>query len=181
MSAPTTRFRGNVDVRRGNSTDAAALAEFAARSFADAFAADNDPADLQAHLSASFGVPQQTRELEDPGVITLLAYSAGVLIAFAQVRAKRPPDCVTQANAVEVHRFYVDRSAHGSGVASQLMKAAFEAARGFHGTHAWLSVWERNPRAIAFYAKCGFIDVGSTDFYVGPDRQTDRVLVAPLP
>jgi ribosomal protein S18 acetylase RimI-like enzyme len=58
------------------------------------------------------------------------------------------------------------------------MSAVHEAAREFGGRHIWLSVWERNPRAIAFYTKVGFVDVGSTDFYVGPDRQTDRVLVA---
>jgi ribosomal protein S18 acetylase RimI-like enzyme len=177
----STRCSGNVDVRRGVVADAAALAEFAARSFADAFAADNNPHDLQAHLTASFGAPQQTRELEDPGVITLLAQSAGALIGYAQVRVKRPPDCITQPHAVEIHRFYVDRSAHGKGVARQLMNAAFDAARSLQGKHVWLSVWERNPRAIAFYGKCGFLDVGSTDFFVGPDRQTDRVLIASLP
>jgi diamine N-acetyltransferase len=44
----------------------------------------------------------------------------------------------------------------------------------------WLGVWERNPRAIAFYAKSGFSEVGIHDFLVGTDRQTDRVLVAPV-
>ena len=180
MNITTTRFSGNVEVRRGVVADAAALAEFAARSFADAFAADNNPDDLQAHLTTSFGVPQQTRELDDPDEITLLAQSAGTLLGYAQVRVNRPPDCITQPHAVEIHRFYVDRSAHGKGVALQLMNAAFDAARSLQGKHVWLSVWERNPRAIAFYGKCGFIDVGSTNFFVGPDRQTDRVLIAPL-
>ena len=36
------------------------------------------------------------------------------------------------------------------------------------------------PRAIAFYTKCGFADAGSVDFWVGPDRQTDRLMAAPL-
>ena len=44
----------------------------------------------------------------------------------------------------------------------------------------WLGVWEENARAIAFYRKCGFVDVGSIDFFVGSDRQTDRVLAVPL-
>jgi diamine N-acetyltransferase len=44
----------------------------------------------------------------------------------------------------------------------------------------WLSVWERNPRAIAFYGKCGFRMVGSKDFWVGSDRQTDHVMVLEL-
>jgi hypothetical protein len=38
-------------------------------------------------------------------------------------------------------------------------------------------VWEHNPRAIAFYRKADFLDVGSTIYMVGPDRQVDRVMV----
>jgi ribosomal protein S18 acetylase RimI-like enzyme len=56
------------------------------------------------------------------------------------------------------------------------MEAALDAARALGGASVWLSVWERNPRAIAFYTKTGFIDVGSKVFMVGSDRQTDRVL-----
>ena len=32
-----------------------------------------------------------------------------------------------------------------------------------------------------FYAKCGFVDVGSHTFVLGSDPQTDRVMVAPIP
>ena len=61
-----------------------------------------------------------------------------------------------------------------------LMQAVRDAAREFEGRHLWLGVWEHNPRAQAFYRKQGFVDVGSTTFHVGTDRQTDRVLVAPI-
>jgi len=171
----------SIQIRRGVAADAPELATFAARTFSETFAADNRPEDMQVHLASSYGVPQQTEELTDPNVATLLAHRAGTLIAYAQIRRKSPPPCVTQAQSIELHRFYVDRSAHGSEVAPLLMFAVHEAAREFKGQHLWLSVWERNPRAIAFYMKAGFMDVGSTDFYVGPDRQTDRVLVAIVP
>ena len=35
-------------------------------------------------------------------------------------------------------------------------------------------------RAIRFYTKSGFVDMGSHDFVLGTDRQTDRVMVAPV-
>ena len=165
-------------IRRGVVSDAPALAAFAARTFAEAFGADNRPEDMQAHLAKSYGVPQQTRELASPDVITLLAHQGETLVGYAQVRRQAPPPCVTHERPVELQRFYVDRPAHGTGVAQALMSAAHEAARELGGEHMWLSVWERNPRGIAFYKKVGFVDVGSTDFYVGPDRQTDRILVA---
>ena len=39
----------------------------------------------------------------------------------------------------------------------------------------WLGVWEHNPRAQAFYRKCGFTPVGSHIFMVGSDPQTDQI------
>lgn len=165
-------------IRRGVVSDAPVLAAFAARTFAEAFGADNRPEDMQAHLATSYGVPQQTRELANPDVITLLAHQGETLVGYAQVRRQVPPPCVIHERPIELYRFYVDRPAHGTGVAQALMSAVLEAAREFGGRHVWLSVWERNPRAVAFYTKVGFVDVGSTDFYVGPDQQTDRVLVA---
>jgi len=41
-------------------------------------------------------------------------------------------------------------------------------------------VWERNPRAIAFYRKCGFAEVGTHTFVFGTDRQRDLVLARAL-
>jgi diamine N-acetyltransferase len=170
-----------IQIRHGVLEDAPALAEFAARSFAEAFAADNRPEDLQAHLESSYGVTQQSRELSDPNEITLLVFATETLIAFAQVRRKIPPECITLAQAIEVHRFYVDRIAHGKGVAQALMAAVKAAAKEFDAKHLWLSAWERNPRAVAFYAKMGFEIVGNANFVVGSDVQTDHIMVAALP
>jgi ribosomal protein S18 acetylase RimI-like enzyme len=44
----------------------------------------------------------------------------------------------------------------------------------------YLSVWRDNQRAIAFYAKCGFVQVGTSEFRLGSDVQIDPVMVRPL-
>ena len=170
----------SVRVRRGVPDDAARLAALAARTFSEAFGADNRPSDLAAHVEASYGVRQQTGELIDRDYITLLAEVDGELAAFAQLRRGEVPSCVRSDAAVELMRFYVDARWHGRGVAQRLMQHVREGARELGARELWLGVWERNPRAIAFYAKCGFRDVGTKDFFVGPDRQTDRVMVAQL-
>ena len=167
-------------IRRATLSDAAALAELAGRTFTETFASDNSPEDLDSHLCASYGVPQQTAEIEDRDVTTLLALQREEPIGFAQVRRKAAPSCVTSERPVELHRFYLARLAQGKGLAAPLMRAAREAARELGGLHIWLGVWERNPRAIAFYLKSGFVQVGSHVFTVGGDRQTDLVFVSPL-
>ncbi|GAA0709380.1 hypothetical protein GCM10009105_09800 [Dokdonella soli] len=60
------------------------LAAFAARTFAETFAADNRAEDMQIHLASSYGVAPWTRELTDPDVATLLAHRDRTLVAYGQ-------------------------------------------------------------------------------------------------
>ena len=121
-------------------------------------------------------MPQQTAELSHPAFTTLLAFADHTLAGFVQLRAGRPPACITGARPLELLRFYVAREWHGRGVAQELMEAARTAARSRGAGTLWLGVWERNPRARAFYGKSGFRDVGSQIFLLGTDEQTDRVM-----
>lgn len=173
-----------VYVRRAVPADAIEFAELAARTFNQAFGAENRPEDLAAHLTESYGERQQQREIADPNYISLLVVERDALVGFAQLRRQRPPASIATAvgavprDWVELSRFYLDCAVHGTGAAQRLMAEAKTAARDLGGCHIWLGVWERNPRAIAFYLKSGFVERGTKDFMVGADRQTDRVLVA---
>ena len=159
-------------IRRAVSADAAAVAELAARTFVDAFGAANRPEDIAVFVARTYGEAQQRREIENPDGVTLLVEHDGALAAFAQLRRTSSP-----FGEVEIARFYVDRRHHGGGIARTLMDAAFEVARELGATTLWLGVWEHNPRAIAFYRKFGFVEVGAHDFMLGRDRQTDLIMM----
>lgn len=173
---PPTDASG-VAIRIAVAADAAALTAFGARTFRDTFAADNRPEDIEAYLAETYRLERQAAELADPGRTTLVAVAPdGTLAGFAQLRLGPAPACVAGAHPIELLRFYVDRPWQGRGVAQALMTATLAAARTRDAATLWLGVWERNPRAIAFYRKWGFRDVGSQPFVLGTDRQTDRVM-----
>lgn len=167
-------------IRRAAASDATALSEFAARTFRDTFGAANRPEDLALHLAAAYGPGQQARELADPAIHTLVAVHAGALVAFAQLRSGNAPPCVTGSAPIELWRFYLAAEWHGRGLAQSLMAQVIDTARRAGAATLWLGVWERNPRAMAFYRKAGYVDVGAHVFVVGTDSQTDRILVASL-
>jgi GNAT superfamily N-acetyltransferase len=162
-----------VVVRRADPRDAPALAELAARTFRDTFGADNRPEDLALHLASSYGAERQLAEITASDVRTLVAERDGALVGFAQLRRGEPPACVTTADPVELWRFYLDRSWHGRGRC--LMDAALAEADAMGAGSVWLGVWERNPRAAAFYRKVGFVEVGAHEFRVGTDPQNDLI------
>lgn len=170
----------SIVIRSGVETDAAGLAELAARTFQETFAADTRPEDLALHIGRAFGPAQQQRELADAAITTLLAEIDGQLAGYAQLRVGTAPDCVSGDSPVELWTLYVARSWHGRGVAQALMQRVEVEAVRHGGRPLWLGVWERNARAKAFYLKTGFVDVGSHVFMVGTDPQTDRILVRRL-
>jgi diamine N-acetyltransferase len=167
-------------LRQALDRDAEALARFAAEVFAEAFGAQNNPDDLAAYLAEAFGPEVQAAEIADPSYRTLLLEVGGELAGYAQLRRRPAPPCVTTPAPVELKRFYLAAGHRGEGLAARLMEAAAGAAVSLGGRSIWLGVWEENPRARAFYRKCGFEDVGSQIFVVGTDPQRDRVLVRRL-
>lgn len=184
MTAPVApgadSAREDVVIRRAADDDAERLAAFARRTFVETFGPENSAEDMAMHVASAFGADIQLAQIRDARMVTLLAELGTTLAGFAQVRQGQWPACVTGDSPVELWRFYVDRPFHGRGIAQTLMRAADQAAEGFGSRTLWLGVWERNPRAIAFYAKCGFVDVGAHAFIFGTEEQTDRVMARSL-
>jgi ribosomal protein S18 acetylase RimI-like enzyme len=167
-------------IRRAAGGDAAALAELAERTFRDAFARQNTAEDMDLHCRTHYGEAIQAAEIGDPGRVTLLCQEGDRLVGYGQLRWAGAPPCVAASKPAEIQRIYVDAPWHGKGVAQSLMASLLDAATAGGADVAWLGVWERNHRAIAFYEKSGFSTVGDHVFVVGADPQRDLVLARRL-
>jgi ribosomal protein S18 acetylase RimI-like enzyme len=184
MSARYNEMTNGVEtirLRRATPDDAALLASLAARLFEDTFGPDNDPEDMRAYLASSFSEAQQREEIGDPERTVILALgSSDEAIGYATMRRGTRSNGVTADRPAEVQRIYADRTYHGRGVGGALMTACVEQARAWGCDVVWLAVWERNPRAIAFYEKSGFRKVGRQTFMLGKDLQYDHVMARML-
>lgn len=174
-----------VTIRRAILADATALSALGATTFNETFESENTSEDMAAYLSEAFTPARQRAEIADPASIVLVAEQltgsgGGALVGYAHVVEGPVPDAVNGPAPMELKRLYVARAWHGQGVAQGLMDAAIDAARARGARTLWLGVWERNPRAIAFYGKYGFTRVGEHTFVLGTDAQTDWLLARPL-
>lgn len=163
-------------LRRADVEDAREVAALAERTFRDTFAAGNAAEDMDLHCGAHYGEEIQRRELMDPDRVTLVAEEGGGLVGYAQLRWGPAPACVAASAPGEILRFYVDRPWHGRRLAHDLMEACLDAIAARGSDVAWLGVFAANARAIAFYAKHGFVPVGEQVFRLGRDPQRDLVM-----
>ncbi len=171
-----------IRVRVATRHDVPSLAALAHRTFVATYADQNPPGLVAEHADASFTPDRQAAELADPTMTTLVAEDDGALVGYVLLADTPPPEEVVVARApLQLARLYVDGPAQGRGVGRVLMDESIRVAAADGYDRLWLTVWSRNPRAIAAYTRWGFTDVGRTVFEMAGDRQVDRVMVLPVP
>ena len=156
--------------RDATAADAEALGAFAQATFTDTFGHLYPPEDLASFVDAKYRANVIATELADPETRYCLALRDGRIVGYCKMGVVDMD--VDAADALELHRLYVDRDTRGSGVAQALMDDALDWARGKGAKVMYLSVWENNTRAQAFYKRYGFEHVGEHKFLVG--RVADR-------
>lgn len=81
---------------------------------------------------------------------------------------------------MELKRIKLLNRFHGAGLAAKLMTTAMESAVSDGFTRILLGVFGVNSRAIAFYARQGYVEAGVQKFRVGANEYDDLVLARSL-
>jgi ribosomal protein S18 acetylase RimI-like enzyme len=156
--------------------DAKMLSDLGAKTFYDTFAKDNTPENIEAYLKKSFSPEIQLNELSAPDNIFLIVESENIPIGYAQLIMNSTDEAINGTSPLEIRRIYASQEYQGRGVGKELMQATIREARQRGCDCIWLGVWEKNQRAIEFYKKWGFQEVGTHTFSVGEDPQNDYVM-----
>jgi len=164
-----------IHIQEAQLGEAALLSDLGRRTFTEAFADSNDPDCLARFLDQTYTPERQAGELKDPAITTFIARVDGSPAGFAQLRRGPGEACVSGPDPIELQRIYALREFLGSGVGKSLLSACMDRAKADGFRTLWLGVWERNPRAQAFYLRHGFRLAGSHTFDVGGDLQVDLI------
>jgi ribosomal protein S18 acetylase RimI-like enzyme len=168
-------------IRPATVADAGILADLGARTFRETFAAICSADDLEAYVAGAYGEAIQAAELADPDRPGLVLEVDGLPAGFVQMRLGHREPGVPGSRPTELQRIYVLRAHHRGGWGTALMDAGTGLALAWGADVLWLGVWEHNDRALAFYARHGFREVGEHIFRIGGQVDRDLILAKGLP
>jgi ribosomal protein S18 acetylase RimI-like enzyme len=169
----------DVQIRLAAPQDAAALAELAAVSFRAAYS-DGQQATTERYIADHYGPDKQAAELADRSLTYLVVELDTALIGFAMFAYGESHPAVAASRPIRLSRIYVAPAAIGSGIGGRLMERCIDHASERRHDVMWLSVWEQNARAVAFYERWGFAMVGEMTFDYAGDPQRDFVMARSL-
>lgn len=167
---------GIISIRHASVDDIQLLIALGQKTFYDTFAEANTKDNMDLYLEKNFNNAQVRSEIDDADNIFLIAESGDTPAGYAKLRKGSVPPELNGRHAIEIERLYVTKELIGKNAGRQLMDRCLATARDLGFTTVWLGVWEHNPRAIAFYRKCGFEKFGSHPFMLGTDLQTDHLM-----
>jgi diamine N-acetyltransferase len=170
-----------VRIRACAPADAPSLALVGQATFLETYADVLPVSDILAHCAQEHGLAYYRNRVGKPGYSFWIAESepGDAPVGYSMLS---PPDLPVALgpNDVELKRIYLLHRFHGSGVGAGLMAAAVESARQAGARRLLLGVYGQNVRALAFYARQGFVEAGVRKFRVGANEYDDVVLARDL-
>ncbi len=165
-----------IEIKKLRLTDIEQLQIIGRQTFLETFAEGNSEENMQEYLETGFAVDKLTSELTNPNSEFYFALFDNQVIGYLKINFGQAQTELKDEKALEIERIYVLKEFHGKKVGQILYDKAFDIAKQTNADYLWLGVWEKNPRAISFYKKNGFVEFDKHIFKLGTDEQTDIMM-----
>ena len=155
---------------------AADLAHLWARTFAEAYADEHAPEDIDAYGAQHFTEANAATVLSTPNARCVTAIRNDKPVGFNLIHHTGSPHPL-DGPASELKQIYVIADEFGAGTGHLLIDDAMDAIKAAGRDWVWLLVSDKNLRAWAFYEKHDFNRIGTGDpIYIGRDTLPSSIL-----
>lgn len=166
----------NIEIKEVTLNDIEQLQKIGRETFSQTFSSSNTEENMKQYLEEGFSFEKLTDELNNENSEFYFALYETNVIGYLKINFGASQTELKDEKALEIERIYVLKEFHGKKVGQILYEKAIEIAKQKNSDYVWLGVWEKNPRAISFYKKNGFIEFDKHIFKLGDDEQTDIMM-----
>ena len=156
------------------------LQKISIETFNDTFAEQNDSNNLKEYLIEAYHLEKLKREMMNSNSRFFFIYLDNQIVGYLKVNIDSAQTEKIDENGLEVERIYIRKEYKRHALGRQLLEFAIDLANKERRKLIWLGVWEENENALRFYQTFGFRQIGTHDFYVGMDKQTDLIMAKEL-
>jgi diamine N-acetyltransferase len=162
-------------IRRATLDDVNLISSLGATTFDQAFRGTCTDKDLEGILNEYYNEEQVKKELEDANDYFFILFDNEVAAGYTRINLGRTADeNFNYKKSAELMRIYFLEQFHGKGLAARLLSYCCDFLKEKKYEQVYLSVWEHNERAKAFYLKHGFINTNiQNPFPLGETPQMD--------
>ncbi len=156
-----------VEIKKIKKADAALLALLGRLTWAESHGHYiEDKEDLSKYLKANFSVAKTKQDLENPNNLFYIIYVDELPVGYAKLILNATNENIATQNTSRLERIFILNDFISLKIGKQLLTFVEEQAKVLQLATMWLSVYIKNNRAIRFYEKNEFENVGALNFIV---------------
>ncbi|GGG44220.1 GNAT family N-acetyltransferase [Bizionia arctica] len=161
----------NIQIRIANKQDAEFIALLGRVTFTETFGhLFNDKQVLFDYYNETFSVDKIENSIEKPNNIYWIAFADRLAVGYAKLKLNSQSEFITDNNICQLQKIYILQDFLSLKIGFKLQNALLKKAKEKSFNKIWLSVFISNDRAINFYSKNGFKEIGNHDFQIGKDN-----------
>jgi ribosomal protein S18 acetylase RimI-like enzyme len=169
-----------IAIRKAEPTDAKNLAVLKQQVWVSTYATEGLVDEISGYVIAEYSLEKTEKWIADKNKwIFMVTVDEGVVgCAEISLLPQRPMDKVEPCP--EISSLYILERFQGKGIGKQLLVACLKKVELLGHHKAWLSVYHKNEKAIGFYEKQDFENVGEIDFQIDKNKYKNFVMLKNL-
>jgi diamine N-acetyltransferase len=166
----------NFSFRIASPQDAVTISALSIQVFLNTYATEGVRPDLAREAHSEYSVNAFAQRLAEPQRQFILVETGDGLLGFAEVLLTSVPSPAGDLAGAELVRLYVQPKAQRMNLGRSLLTRAEQLVQAENIGNLWLTAWEGNHNARAFYERLGYADVGATTYTFQGQTYPNRVL-----
>lgn len=166
------------EIRECVAEDAETLSLLGQATFLETFAGILEGRDILSHcFSAHSASVYRSWLQQDQSKLWVVHMRPGQApIGYLLLGPAQIPVADLSSEDLEIKRIYLLHRFQGSGLGKRLLAAAVDHSKATKAKRLLLGVYANNAKAINFYQRCGFVQLGRRKFTVGANDYDDTIM-----
>lgn len=160
----------NLEIRLATKEDAQFIALLGRITFTETFGHFfRDEQDLLDYFAETFSVEKIERGIAKANNAFWIAFVNRLPVGYAKLKLNSISGFIDSEQTCQLQKVYVLKDFLSMKIGFELQNLLLEKAKELNFKQIWLSVLHSNERAINFYKKSGFKNIGTHDFWIGKE------------
>lgn len=164
-------------IRKVKPTDLKNLIVLKQQVWISTYATEGIIEEYASYVLSKFSIESVGKSIIVKDKLTLIAKNENRIIGCAEILLKLVSPNLSIEPCPEITTLYVLERFQGLGVGKQLLTECIKFIRELNFEKTWLTVYVKNEKALRFYSKQNFIQIGEMDFQLGESKYKNHIMM----
>ena len=165
------KHTSKIEIRIANKDDAGCITLLGRITFTETFGhLFKDEQDLLDYYNSTFSVDKIEKSFSKPNNVYWISFVDRLAVGYAKLKLNSQSEFIADENVCQLQKIYVLKDFLSMKIGFELQNLLLKKAKEKGFREVWLSVFNSNERAINFYIKNGFVEIGKHNFQIGKEN-----------